>query len=135
MTDFALHDRLAADTAFIHDLPLCRVLLIKNCLWPWLVLVPRKPDLREFYDLSKADQAILMDEIATTAQKLSNQTKAHKMNIGALGNIVPQLHIHIIARTAEDPAWPGPVWGSGHAEAYPDDELQDAIKLYRSLLL
>ncbi len=119
MTDFALHPRLAADTFLVGDLPLCRVLLMRDARFPWLILVPRRPDQREFTDLPAAERALLMEEIALASRALQAETGADKLNVGALGNVVAQLHIHVVARFAGDAAWPGPVWGSGAATLYP----------------
>src|SRR5262245_5994111 len=112
MTDslFILHPRLAADGPFIADLPLCRVLLMNNTRFPWLVLVPRREEMREVFDLTAADRTVLMEEIAQAAQALQRATAGEKMNIAALGNQVPQFHVHVIARFAADDAWPNPVW-------------------------
>ena len=118
MTAFALHPRLAADTLPVGDLPLCRLLLMADARFPWLVLVPRRPDLREVTDLPAAERAVLMEEIALASEVLARETGAEKLNTGALGNIVSQLHVHVVARFAGDPAWPGPVWGSGPALPY-----------------
>ena len=115
---FALHPRLAADTFLVGDLPLCRVLLMNDQRFPWLILVPRRADIREIIDLTAPERAILMEEIASAATALKAAAACHKLNVGALGNMVPQLHIHVVARSEGDAAWPGPVWGSGTAEAY-----------------
>ena len=119
MADFALHPRLAADTLPVGDLPLCRVLLMHDARFPWLILVPRRPDLREITDLPAEERALLMEEIAAASRALQAETGADKLNVGALGNVVAQLHIHVVARFAADAAWPGPVWGSGTATRYP----------------
>ena len=120
MPPFALHPRLAADTIPVGDLPLCRVLLMRDARFPWAVLVPRRPDLREFTDLPASERATLMEEIAAASGALAAETGAEKMNVGALGNVVSQLHVHVVARFAADAAWPGPVWGSGAALPYPE---------------
>lgn len=118
MTDFALHPRLAADTLPVADLPLSRVLLMRDARFPWLILVPRRPGLREVTDLDAGERCILMEEIAAASLALQRDTGAEKMNVGALGNAVAQLHVHVVARFAADAAWPGPVWGSGAAQPY-----------------
>jgi diadenosine tetraphosphate (Ap4A) HIT family hydrolase len=118
MSDFILHPRLAADTIFVADQPLCRVLLMNDARYGWLVLVPRIADAVELFDLSPQDRARLTEEIAAAARMLQRLSGAAKMNIGALGNLVPQLHIHIVARNPGDPAWPGPVWGHSAAVPY-----------------
>lgn len=119
MRDFTLHPRLAADTLPVGDLPLCRLLLMADARFPWLVLVPRRPELRDVTDLPREERAALMEEIALASGVLARETGAEKLNMGALGNIVSQLHIHLVARFADDPAWPGPVWGSGVPLPYP----------------
>ena len=118
--DFLLHPRLAADTAVISDWPLCRVLLMNDARFPWLVLVPRKTGASELFDLGEAERVQLMSELSRAAQQLKDIAAADKLNIAALGNIVPQLHWHVVARRREDEAWPGPVWGSGAAIPYTD---------------
>ena len=115
MTDFALHPRLAADTLALGDLPLSRVLLMRDARFPWLILVPRRPALREFTDLPAGERGLLMEEIAAASRALRAETGAEKLNVGALGNVVAQFHVHVVARFAADAAWPGPVWGSGAA--------------------
>jgi len=119
VADFVLDHRLAADTLPVCDLPLCRVLLMNDARFHWLVLVPRRPEAIEVPDLSPQDRASLMNEISKTGVVLRTTVPCDKLNIGALGNIVPQLHVHIVARRIGDAAWPGPVWGSGTAEPYP----------------
>ena len=116
--DFVLHPRLAADTLPVADLPLSRVLLMDDARFPWLILVPRRPALREITDLPAGERAALMEEIALASRALEREVGAEKLNVGALGNVVEQLHIHVVARFAADPAWPGPVWGSGAAVPY-----------------
>ncbi len=115
---FALDDRLARDTLVIGDWPLSRVLLMNDSRWPWLILVPRREGLVELIDLDLADQTQLMDEAGRAARFLKPHTQADKLNVCALGNIVRQLHLHVVARTIGDPAWPGPVWGHGAATPY-----------------
>ena len=109
---FTLHPRLMADTTVLGDLPLSRVLLAKEALGPWLILVPRYDALREIHHLSEQDQQQLMRESSAVAALLEQDYQAEKINIGALGNLVPQLHIHHIARFSNDVAWPGPIWGN-----------------------
>ena len=109
---FTLHPRLAADTTVVGDLPLCQVLLSKEALGPWLILVPRKADLREIHHLPEAEQLQLIKESCAVAAVLEKDYQADKINVGALGNLVPQLHVHHIARFETDVAWPGPIWGN-----------------------
>lgn len=115
---FELHPRLEDDTAFVADWPLSRVLLMNDMRFPWLILVPRRADLHELHDLSPEDGAILMQEVTCASRTLKMLTNAEKMNVGALGNSVPQLHIHVIARGSGDAGWPGPAWGCGAAVPY-----------------
>lgn len=117
---FTLHPQLAADTFPLGDLPVCRVLLMNNKNFPWVILVPRRDGACELFDLSEEDYAAVMQEIRETAQHLSQITNADKMNVAALGNMVPQLHIHIIARFKNDVAWPAPVWGAA-SMPYPNN--------------
>lgn len=124
---FRLNERLAADTAAVCDLPLCTVLLMNDRAFPWLILVPRRAGPREFLDLSAADRGQLMDEIVLAQATLQELFRPDKLNVGALGNVVPQLHIHVVARFVYDRAWPGPVWGSGAAEHYAPAE-RDALR-------
>jgi diadenosine tetraphosphate (Ap4A) HIT family hydrolase len=134
MTDFALHERLAEDAVFVADLSLSRLLLMNDARYPWLILVPRRAAVTELFQLTQADRQQLTEEIARSAEQLKLLTGAAKINIGALGNLVPQLHIHVVARNPGDAAWPGPVWGHGAAEPY-GPEVRDALlaKLRASL--
>jgi diadenosine tetraphosphate (Ap4A) HIT family hydrolase len=115
---FMLDDRLARDTLLIGDLPLCRLLLMNDARWPWLILVPRREGMVELTDLERADQTQLLDEAGRALRFLKSHAPADKINVGALGNIVRQLHLHIVARIVGDPAWPGPVWGQGKPTVY-----------------
>ena len=112
MPDFTLHPQLVADTVAVGDLALCRVLLSKDANYPWLILVPRRPDIVELIDLTAVDRAALSAEIDAAARALKATVPCDKLNVAALGNMVPQLHVHIIARRHGDPAWPKPVWGA-----------------------
>ncbi len=127
MSDFKLHPRLEADTAFIADWPLCRVLAMNDARYPWLILVPRR-EATELHDLNERDRPLLIEQIAHASEKLKAFTGAAKINVGALGNLVPQLHVHIIARNPGDAAWPGPVWGQGTPIPYLPSALQDFVK-------
>lgn len=121
---FTLHATLARDTLEVTRLSLCRVLLMRDRRYPWLILVPQRESLREIHELPAADRAALIEEIAQAGEVLARHFQPDKLNVGALGNLVPQLHIHVVARFAADPAWPGPVWGSGTAEPYPPGECE-----------
>ncbi len=115
---FALHERLAADTEAVGSLTLCRVLLMNDARWPWLILVPQRPGLTGLHQLPAAARTQLMEEIAAVSRLLEQRHRPDRINVGALGNLVPQLHVHVIARFRDDPAWPGPVWGHGTAQPY-----------------
>lgn len=115
---FTLHPQLVADTVPVGDLPLCRVLLSKDANYPWLILVPRRPGIVELIDLDSADRPVLTTEIDDAARVLKAITECEKLNIAALGNVVPQLHVHVIGRRHSDAAWPKPVWGVTPAAAY-----------------
>jgi diadenosine tetraphosphate (Ap4A) HIT family hydrolase len=124
MPPFDLHPTLARDTVEVVRLPLCRVLLMKDRRFPWLILVPEREPAREIHELNPADRAALVEEIARAGEVLTRLFRPDKLNVGALGNLVPQLHVHVVARFAADPAWPGPVWGSGEALPYLEGELE-----------
>jgi len=125
--NFVLHPRLAADTLPIGDLPLCRVLLLNDRRFAWLVLVPRRANAVEIHELEPKDRAALIEEVAAAGAALKKFSGAEKINIGALGNIVSQLHVHVVARSNADPAWPGPVWGFGAAVAYETATAQNLV--------
>lgn len=125
MPDFALDPRLAGDTFALGDLPLCRLLLMNDATYPWLVLVPRLDGLAEIIDLDADGRARLMEEIALVSTALSDATRPVKLNVAALGNMVRQLHVHVIARFDTDPAWPGPVWGKVPPRPYSEASARD----------
>ncbi|ERM01874.1 histidine triad (HIT) protein [Brucella intermedia 229E] len=132
MEQFELDKRLNADTFFVAKLGLCELRLMNDRRWPWLILVPRRPDLTEIHDMTPLDQTMLTFETGIVAQALKSVTACHKINTGALGNIVRQLHLHVIARSEGDAGWPGPpVWGFGTRETY--DE-KDAHRLIADIL-
>ncbi|MBM3586141.1 MAG: HIT domain-containing protein [Alphaproteobacteria bacterium] len=108
---WGLDARLVADSHFVADLALCQARLMDRAAWPWLVLVPRRAGAVELFDLGDADGTLLARETAAVARRLKQAAGADKINVGALGNIVAQLHVHVVARRAGDLAWPGPVWG------------------------
>lgn len=120
---FKLDSRLHADTWVLGDFPLCQLLLSRDANYPWLILVPRRAGISEIFDLSAADQAQLAVETAQLGQALKHLTRADKINTAALGNVVAQLHVHVIARYTTDAAWPGPVWGKVPALAYEESRL------------
>ncbi|MET4568113.1 HIT family protein [Rhodanobacter soli] len=117
---FALDPRLAADTRPVASLPLCDVLLMNDARYPWLILVPRRAGLVEIADLRDDEQTMLWQEVNRAAAALRAVAPCDKLNLGALGNIVRQLHVHVVARVEGDAAWPGPVWGNGQAVARGD---------------
>ena len=133
--DFSLDPRLAADSCAIATLPLCEVRLMHDARYPWLILVPRQAGLVEISDLAAAEQTRLWQEVNQAAAALRAVAPCHKLNLGALGNIVRQLHVHVIARRIGDAAWPGPVWGHGAALAYADAELAARRDALRQALL
>ena len=126
---FKLDGRLADDTIYLTELSLCRVLLMNDRRYPWLILVPRYNGLKEIHDLSEKDQSNLMSEITTTTGIIEKLFTPDKINVAALGNSVSQLHIHVIARFKEDETWPGPVWGAGSQQNYSDDEGKRLVDL------
>ena len=113
---FVLHEKLAADCESLGNLDLCKVLLMRDHRFPWVILVPRIDGLRDFHDLPREQALGLFDEIDRLSRILVDEFGAEKINVAALGNQVPQLHVHVIARYASDAAWPGPVWNAGVAE-------------------
>ncbi|HYD43654.1 MAG TPA: HIT domain-containing protein [Phenylobacterium sp.] len=124
---FEIDPAFLATSEPLTDLPLCHVRLQADARWPWLVLIPRAPGLRELEDLAPEQRAALMEEIvrAGAAVRALGETlgrPVEKLNVGALGNVTPQLHVHVVGRRAGDAAWPGPVWGVGQAAAYPADQ-------------
>ena len=131
---FQLDPRLAADTFLVGETPLSQVLLMNDARYPWLILVPRRSDVTEPFQLSEADQAQLWQESMRLGEAMKAQFAADKLNIAALGNQVAQLHVHHIARFHADNAWPGPVWGVGSAVPYSDPALEVLKGELRSLL-
>jgi diadenosine tetraphosphate (Ap4A) HIT family hydrolase len=128
---WSLHPQLKQDTIDIGDLPLSKVLVIKDSNYPWLMLVPRRPEKVEIIDLDEVEQAQLMAEVSRVARALKEITKCDKLNIAALGNVVPQLHVHVIARRTGDAAWPRPVWGAVPPLAHDAAEVQHFISALR----
>lgn len=120
---FTLHPQLEQDCEQLGHFALCRLLLMRDANYPWCILVPEREGISEIYQLSETDQMQLVRESARLAQIMATLFAADKMNVAALGNVVPQLHIHHIARRRDDPAWPAPVWGKVPARAYASDEL------------
>lgn len=127
MTDFVLDPTLAKDTVPLEEWALCRVLLMNDARYPWLILVPARPGLRDFHDLAPADLALATGEITRASKALQALYDPVKLNVAALGNLVPQLHIHVIARFKDDAAWPKPVWGVHPAKPYGEAALNERI--------
>ena len=120
---FSLDNRLAKDCIILGDLKLCKLLLMNDSQYPWLILVPRRSNIREIFQLNQEDQMNLMTESNLIAQTLQKLFNPDKLNTAAIGNMVPQLHIHHIARFTNDVAWPAPVWGTKPAAPYSKDKL------------
>ncbi len=129
--NFELHPRLAADCLVIGDLPLSRLLLMNDRQYPWCILVPRRVGAREIYLLTEADQQQLWRESAQLSAAIMELFMGEKLNIGALGNLVPQLHVHHIVRHAADAAWPGPVWGKHPAQPYTAEDAAQHLQRIR----
>lgn len=130
---FQLHPRLRADTVPLGCLALSALLLMNDARYPWLILVPQRPDLREIFDLAAGERSLLLDEIVEVSRFVSDSFRVDKLNIAALGNLVPQLHVHVIGRRVGDAAWPLPVWGRGEAVPYAADALATMIAAVRGL--
>jgi len=131
---FELHPRLAGDGVEVARWELSLVLMMRERRWPWLVLVPRRPGLRDLHELAAADRAQLIEEIARASAALKRAFAADKMNVGAIGNLVPQLHIHVVARRLDDPAWPRPVWGALPPDPLDGRDLADRLAVVRAAL-
>ncbi len=127
MSEFSLHPQLLAETHPVCELALCSIRLMDDARWPWLILVPRLPFLRELVDLAGDDQVALLKEVNRAGRVLQRLFRTDKLNIAALGNQVPQLHVHVISRRQDDPAWPRPVWGAGDPEPYPPEVLSPCL--------
>ncbi len=125
---FQLHPQLEADTVLVGRFPLSLLLLSKDANYPWCILVPQRDGLEEIYQLNKADQAQLLHESCLLAETLSGLFAADKINVATIGNMVPQLHMHHVARFKSDAAWPKPIWGAVEAVAYPEDMLAHRVE-------
>lgn len=134
MTGFLLDPRLATDSVLIADGPLSQVRLMDDTRFPWLLLVPRVADASEWLELDGAQQRLLLAEINRAGNLIRALPAVEKLNIGALGNIVRQLHVHLVGRHAGDAAWPGPVWGSGSALRHTPETLEMRVEYWRSRL-
>ncbi len=131
---WSLHPEFERDTWPLANWPLCRVLLMNDSNYPWLVLVPRIEGLRDLHDVPPAHHAALMSEIGRASRALKRLFNAHKLNVAALGNAVPQLHVHVIARQTSDPAWPRPVWGVRPVVPYDPARLERTVDALQSML-
>lgn len=131
---FPLDPRLAADTHPIGEMPLSRLLLMDDARHPWLILVPRIAGARELMDLDGGDRAALLDEITAVSRAMETLLRPDKLNVAALGNVVAQLHVHVIARYVHDASWPQPVWGRGERVAYPAADAAARVAELRSAL-
>ena len=129
-TGWSLHPQLAADTAPVCDLALSRLLAMNDANFPWLILVPRRAGVSEIIDLGD-EQLLLMDEISLASRALKDETHCDKLNVAAIGNVVPQLHIHVVARRKDDAAWPKPVWGAVPRRDYEAGEIERFVAAIR----
>jgi len=134
MSDFELDTRLANDSVLVADGPLSQIRLMNDERFPWLVIVPRLAGITEWIELDGDQQDKLRTELNRTSKALKSEDGVEKINIGALGNIVRQLHFHVIGRHKDDPAWPGPVWGSGQARRHDADQLQRHVAYWKDKL-
>lgn len=131
---FSLDVRLEADSEPLMWLGLCELRVMNDRRWPWLVLVPQRPGAEEIHDMTPLDQAMLTFEVNMVAQALKRATGCSKINSGALGNIVRQLHVHVVARSEGDAGWPGPVWGYGMREPYTPSNLRAFAETVKAAL-
>ncbi|OQK16765.1 hypothetical protein AU255_02330 [Methyloprofundus sedimenti] len=131
---FTLHAALKKDCTELGKLELCRVLLMNDSQFPWLILVPERENITEIHQLASADQQQLMRESSYIAEQLATLYHADKMNIAALGNMVPQLHIHHVVRYKTDKAWPAPIWGKFDAQDYSAKDLENTLDLLKELI-
>jgi diadenosine tetraphosphate (Ap4A) HIT family hydrolase len=132
---FVLDSRLQEDTLTIGDFALCRLLLSNDANYPWFILVPRRPDITEIFQLAAEEQLQLWQETTRLSQLLNHCFSADKINVAALGNVVSQLHMHVIVRRRDDAAWPAPVWGKHPAPPYSSEEFAAVLAQMRELLV
>jgi len=131
---FTLDSRLQQDCLLVGDFPLCRLLLMNDASYPWFILVPRREEVSEIFQLDGADQRQLWQETSLLAETLKDTFAADKMNVATLGNVVSQLHMHVIIRRRDDAAWPAPVWGRQPARPYEDAQIRQIIDKLRLVL-
>ena len=128
LSEFSLHSRLSADTKPIFSFEKSELFLVNDARWPWLIVVPTIPDSVEWHELEEKSGQLIDQDVSLAAKVLKQITNCEKINIASLGNMVRQLHIHIVARDTGDPNWPNPVWGFGEKIAYKDEDAQDLIE-------
>ncbi len=131
---FILHPKLESDSTYVCDLPLSQVRLSLNSTFPWILLIPKRADVREILDLDDEDQAQLMREIVQVSRAIQSIYQPDKINVGSLGNIVPQLHVHVVARYVGDKAWPSAAWKGDFYVPYPPEDLKVAVEKLREKL-
>ncbi len=131
---FQLHERLQQDCIAIGHFSLCQLLMMNDQQFPWFILVPERADIKEIYQLNAADRQLLSEESCYLAENMAELFNADKMNIAAIGNMVPQLHIHHIVRYQTDKAWPAPVWGKFTAQAYTERQSVELIAKVKAQL-
>ena len=134
MSKFELHNKLTDDCEHLGKLALSEVLLMKDERFPWLILVPAVPELRDLHDVPSELRLQLFDEIELASKVIGEYGNATKINVAALGNMVPQLHVHVIARRTDDAAWPGPVWNAGPADPVNNESLSKSVRELRGRL-
>jgi diadenosine tetraphosphate (Ap4A) HIT family hydrolase len=132
--NFYLHERLAADTLSLGRSALCEIRLMNDSAWPWVLLVPMRPAIREIHELDEGDQWQLLKESSALGRGLMQAFEGDKLNVAALGNMVPQLHLHHLVRFVDDPAWPGPVWGRQPPVPYSEESLLQCLEILKPVL-
>lgn len=134
VNSFALHPQLSRDCAIVGYYPLCVLLLMRDANYPWFILVPQRSGVSEIFELSQADQHQLLNESTLLSRAIVTAFHGDKLNVAALGNIVPQLHVHHVVRRRSDPAWPAPVWGTVPRKPYDEEALQARLAMTRRIL-
>jgi len=131
---FTLHPRLQQDCITVGRFELCRLLMMNDSLYPWFILVPEKADVSEIYQLNHAERGLLIEESSYLAENLALLYQADKMNVAAIGNMVPQLHIHHVVRYRTDKAWPGPIWGKFDAVPLTEQQISQHLSVIKERL-
>jgi len=134
MKDFKLDPQLAADTIELGELPVCKILLMNDSQFPWIILVPQRANITELYQLNNEDLIQVQKESLIVSQIMMQHFKGDKLNTGALGNIVSQLHLHHIVRFKNDPVWPKPVWGNIKAKPYSNTEINELKPILKKMV-